>query len=155
MYTDMYTPIQTCIHLCIHLYRHLYRHVFRHVYRNVFKHVNRHVIRHVYRHVQCIHVVKCLLQKIRLDLYQSRYKSFPLVNPRGIELFSSVIRYQSRHILAYSQVSMFRDTTQRYFSINVDPDTILSVSILNYMTLSVSVPNLYLSKKGFKMLLLG
>jgi len=45
---------------------------------------------------------------------------------------------------------MFRDTTQRYFSINVDPDTILSVSILNYMTLSVSVPNLYLSIKGIQ-----
>ena len=43
-----------------------------------------------------------------------------------------VLQYQSRHMLPYSQVSIFQDTTQRYFSININPDTTLSVSILYF-----------------------
>ena len=47
-----------------------------------------------------------------LGIYVSRYNSIPLDN-----LFSSVIWYQSRHVLPYSQVSIY---VSRYNSIPLD-----------------------------------
>ena len=59
----------------------------------------------------------------------SRYNSIPHVNPRGIELFSSVIRYQSRHILPYSyKIQLNQDIKYHMNTIaNINPDMALSV----------------------------
>ena len=76
-------------------------------------------------------------------IYVSRYNSIAHVNPQVIELFSSVIRYQSRHILPYSyKIQLNQDIKYHMNTMaNINPDMALSVFSVICLTRYNSIRN--------------